>query len=612
MPTLPKKLFAQVKDFTKLKGSRMSPEQTEAALKRLKESSFSPSGWEKRDEFVNSLKQTGLLKDPNIERVYAVGSSVTPKVDPTDLDIMYRSKTARATSKASDMFDDTYIQLEMDRLDRLYGKLDNEEDAAVRYMEKRQLHPIVPRITESYGDKFRFKPDAAFNRSANRTATEVAEVGAERYGSNHQWIRLVGIPAAVSLGLMTEEEAEAAFKPAEVAKATAKLLKHNAPRLREDAVLPQVGKPDTGTSGRLSGIVTNMLKVPQKEYSRIGGVEVQPYLYTHRPGFVRRGQLQGTRQHPIFKPIVELSAAHAEPGTAVHELAHARQMERPGVRRMLIELQEHINKWLLDPLDQYRFDAGEIHAELVESAVTSSPNRLTPTMYDEIYSNELLKAIRYTETFLQKMDPTFKARFLKNVAIGGAVMTALQLGPDEASAMPRGVYQAIDYGAQVLRKSRDAKKFYGRTMAPGKVIDTVVVTGENERRIRFTDGTESIVDKSDIHKLYKSFGTKDYEAAAVLDKDPVSQMTKAVKSLAFHEARYKQVPEKEALQYVDDYLRNLSEMGEHISPDIVFVQRGDKVFTMPRVYAELLEEQDLLKILRSDKYIELLDKYKVK
>lgn len=597
MATLPKKLFAQVSDFAKMKGAKMSPEQTEAALKRLKESSFSPSGWEKRDRFVDQLKYTGLLEDPNVERVYAVGSSVTPKTDPNDLDILYRGKNATKTYLASSKVP-KYRYVE----DPIHP------GSTIPELSSPNVHELLPEMT-NYPD-VAFKQPSEFNASALKEATSTAEIGVRRYGQDHRWIRLVGIPAAIGLGLMTEEEVEAAFKPVEIAKTTAKLLKQNVQTINPGGFLELPSRD----AKRLAGVTESMLKIPQKEYSRITGVHVQPEIVV--PGHASTKGVYVPQNAIPWRPStsnkVFLSAMKVDKLTFPHEIAHGRQYNKPGTIRFLEELKQHVNKWIKDPWEQYWNDPKEVHARGVAEAVDQVEGPLIQSIYDEIYNNELHKAIQYTEKWLQHLDPTFKARFLKNIAIGGAVMTALQLGPDEAEAMPRGVYQAIDYGQQLWRKSRDTAKLIGRTLSPGKVIDDVVVTGENERRIRFTDGTESIVDKKDLAQLYRSLGTRDYEAIQAIDKDPVSQMTRALKSLSFHEARYKQVPESQALQYVDDYLRNLSEMGEHISPDLVFVQRGDKVFTMPRAYAELLEEQDLLKILRSDKYIELLNKYKVK
>lgn len=608
MATLPKKLFAQVSDFAKMKGVRMNPEQTEAALKKLKESSFSVSGWEKRDNYIDVLKKSGLLTDPDVERVYAVGSATTSKADPKDLDILMRGRTGKNTEHAYDSSFQKLIDLEAKRP---INKGLEDDELAESILKNQQVHLNYPKTRD-----YKFKNETPYTQTehsehAKIVAEDFAKVGAKRYGDDHKWIRLVGIPAAVSLGLMTEEEAEAAFKPVEIAKATAKLLKQNVQTINPGGFLELPSRD----AKRLAGVTESMLKIPQKEYSRITGVHVQPEIVI--PGHASTKGVYVPQNAIPWRPStsnkVFLSAMKVDKLTFPHEIAHGRQYNRPGTIRFLDDLQQHVKKWIKDPWEQYWSDPKEVHARGVAEAVGQVEGPLTQSIYDEIYNNELHKAIQYTEKWLQHLDPTFKARFLKNIAIGGAVMTALSLGPDdEAEAMPRGVYQAIDYGQQLWRKTRDVSKLIGRTLAPGKVIDDVVVTGENERRIRFTDGTESIIDKKDLAQLYRSLGTRDYEAINAIDKDPVSQMTRALKSLSFHEARYKQVPENQALQYVDDYLRNLSEMGQHISPDLVFVQRGDKVFTMPRAYAELLEEQDLLKILRSDKYIELLEKYKVK
>ena len=65
-------------------------------------------------------------------------------------------------------------------------------------------------------------------------------------------------------------------------------------------------------------------------------------------------------------------------------------------------------------------------------------------------------------------------------------------------------------------------------------------------------------------------------------------------------------------QYTDRYLQDLAQMGKMLPPDTCFVEKGGLLFTMPRFYAEVLEKNGLLNIVKTKKYLDIVNKNKVK
>ena len=570
-------------DFAHPKGSRMSKEQTELALQRLAASSPTPEGKATRELYISQLKESGILDDPNVERLYAVGSSTTTKPNPTDLDILYRGKTAQQT-------DDVFTALE----NRVFDK----------DLDTHSLHLLAPNTIETFGasTQTRFKPQPAFTRTAESTAKEIASIGTERYGMNHKWVRLVAIPAAVGLGLLTEgeaNEAEAAFKPYEMARAAINLIRHNKIDILEG---------NKTEMKRIVDVLEGMNVVPAKEYRRVEAVDVLPPHHT-------RHQLARGYYSPGRNPFIVLNARYANKTTPIHEFTHARQHTVPGVIRATDELAKHVNKWIQDPYQKYIKHPREVHARYVQEIASAYKTEIPQSIYDRIYNHELLRAVQYTERWLKDLDPTFKPRFIKSLAIGSAVLTSLSMLPDTAEAMPRGVYQPITKTTGKL--SSAAKTLAGKTIDEGKTIKTILKGEGDTRYIHFTDGTESVVTKQDVNKLARSIGTDEYIKKFRSQPTEDLQLAQALRSLNYHErlaihTKPGNLGEELVYHYVDQYLEHLSEMGKTLPPDICFVKKGDKLFTLPRPYAELLEEQGILKIVRSKKYIELLNKHRIK
>jgi len=113
--------------------------------------------------------------------------------------------------------------------------------------------------------------------------------------------------------------------------------------------------------------------------------------------------------------------------------------------------------------------------------------------------------------------------------------------------------------------------------------------------------------------LMRHFGTQKY-IQRFSEVDEPSKLTQALKSMVYHEARAVKHPmvtkdPKGTIlkEYIRQYRRDLAEMGKTLQPDVVFVTREDMIYTMPRQYAELLEEQGILKIIKDKEFRSVLN-----
>lgn len=833
---LPKKLFAQVVDFAKMRGRKMQPEQTERALHKLRHmpdpvlSGKGGSGWNEREDFISELKQSKILQDPDVERAYAFGSSVTEKVDPTDLDLILRGK-----NKAADL-----------RIQDKYSSIAPQH-------EFKDLHVTSSDPTIEFPHKAGWRSEDV---TAAKTAGNIARVGAEKYGDKHKWIRLVGIPFASSLGLLSEGEVEEvhagvaswarkllntpvtrrgfvqdaseavkdlkmlkrptaknpavidtftvehllthkgahnymdgeiAFLPSPYEGATledmaaasrdllylsgteqkiatvlnsfdpvkandyilyktlknsnmtpkqifdyqrlaqrfgpgtekAKVAAEEMPHLKqglkdlgidvsrlnrfkipespikelekaafehlktlgkegakiaeslgdipvtrrqlfglgrksllsagtavaagsvaspEEAaaipkaealknLLPVIERASTGLMHKAGQAVTpipehyslmnkanrlertgkQLERIPEKEFDRITDLRYGSSAFTEGVG-ATAGRFNTKRRD------ITLFLNDVNPATPWHEIVHARQTQNKPLWDYMLKLKEHVEKWIQDPYERYMNYAHEFHATSLADEMAYGHGPVTQSEYDAIYRRSLKDAVQYVETFLKAQDPTFKGKLVKSIAIGSAIGTALAMDvalPEDANAMPRGVYEMIKNSAKVYEKSSGAANLIGKELKPGKVISDVVKKNKYDRAIRFTDGTEMNVTTHEITDLNRTFGTKKY-IEKFQDKDIPSKTTQALKSLSMHESRATSIPKSLHRQYIDKHLMRLGEIGEDLNPDIVFVSRGEKIFTMPRAYAELLEQINMVEIVKTKKYLDIIKRHQVK
>lgn len=465
------------------------------------------------------------------------------------------------------------------------------------------------------------------------------------------WLKL-STASAVGLGLLADPEvAEAGFKPFDIARTLQHLLKYQ-------------GQTPRGVQ-RATETFKVMTQIPEREYKRYASLEFEPGLsYGGSP--VRGLHIPKTpRLEPAdyLKNTIKINPQLMDVSTFPHEQAHAWQASHPAVLDYLHRIRRALELWF-GPEDAYHMLPAEKHAnlfaghlrssgwteiapgaverlqrKLLKEAVESSAAEVKryPQVWESVkkayrYPHELRykdvdmldifeqqqdQARRHFAIFGPKLSPERTEYLAKRIAAGGAVLLALHLEPmlnesSEAHAMPRGVYEPI---VKALRgkPSSTAKELIGKTLEEGKVIKNVLKGEGEERIIEFTDNTMSRVTNRDLHTLMRHFGTQKY-IQRFSEVDEPSKLTQALKSMVYHEARAVKHPmvtkdPKGTIlkEYIRQYRQDLSEMGKTLQPDVVFVTREDMIYTMPRQYAELLEEQGILKIIKDKEFRSVLN-----
>ena len=181
-----------------------------------------------------------------------------------------------------------------------------------------------------------------------------------------------------------------------------------------------------------------------------------------------------------------------------------------------------------------------------------------------------------------------------------AATAALGLGaqamePNEAEAMPRGVYRAISSTVKKGEVSSALKVLKGKVLEGNKTITDIRKGQGDWRAILFDDDTMMTVTNKELTDLSRAFGTRKY-TQALKEKDATSAAEQAIKSLDYHYARsYAIHGKKDVLEHSQAHRQRLKEMGLEPPRHKLVFYKG-RYFTMPSQYAEHLEELGLLKV----------------
>jgi hypothetical protein len=192
-------------------------------------------------------------------------------------------------------------------------------------------------------------------------------------------------------------------------------------------------------------------------------------------------------------------------------------------------------------------------------------------------------------------------------ALGGAA-TAME--PKEAEASPVG--KMIKAGTKVAKTaiketpSRTSTLLKG-TEYMGQQIKKITKGRGDWRHVVLEDGTVYPVTKDVASDLVRHQGTvekmtefglrKPSGPSAVMGQ--ASQIDQAFKSLAYHESRSNPyLPRKTIQENYKSYLGQVKEQGLGEAVPYSLVKRGGKTFTMPTPYAQLLEKEGHLKIMK--------------
>lgn len=177
-------------------------------------------------------------------------------------------------------------------------------------------------------------------------------------------------------------------------------------------------------------------------------------------------------------------------------------------------------------------------------------------------------------------------------AMGGAM-----LGESEAEASPIG--NVIKNAAKKVVggvESSTAKRLIG-TEFKGQKITKVTKGAQNWRYIHLDDDTVYPVTKDVLHDLSRKAGTDDY-LGRLATKDEPSKLVQALKSLDYHRARSIPAGSKMMMrEYYKQWTAQLKEAGLPSVPTCM-VRSGKDTFLMPTEYAEMLEKEGHLKILK--------------
>jgi hypothetical protein len=174
---------------------------------------------------------------------------------------------------------------------------------------------------------------------------------------------------------------------------------------------------------------------------------------------------------------------------------------------------------------------------------------------------------------------------LTGLTVGGAAMLS---NPQESQAMPPGVFKKIGKKSISGALSSASEVLAGQEIE-GRTITKVLKGRGDWRRILFDDDTEMTVKKQYINDLCRALGTKKY-INKFSQQEGDSKTLQAIKSLKYHYSRAHAVPRTYTRHLHQKYLTRAAEMSQDLPPDTVFVTYHGKFFTMPKEYAEHLED----------------------
>lgn len=178
------------------------------------------------------------------------------------------------------------------------------------------------------------------------------------------------------------------------------------------------------------------------------------------------------------------------------------------------------------------------------------------------------------------------------------------LSPEEAEAMPRGVFQKLTKAIIKGEQSSAAKVLKGHTIG-GKVIRDVRKTGHKSsgtsRAILFDDGTMMTVSNQDLQDIARRVGTEKYMSK--LKTGSVQDQTEqALKSLQYHLKRAKPWHSRQDVkQAYFAHQRRLKEMTSGPRPKGELVEYEGVTLVMPEKYVNILEGLGMIKRIKGAK-----------
>jgi len=176
------------------------------------------------------------------------------------------------------------------------------------------------------------------------------------------------------------------------------------------------------------------------------------------------------------------------------------------------------------------------------------------------------------------------------------------LGPSEAEASPVG--KLIKAGAQAaktaLKKplSSTSKKAveYGATFM-GKKVKAITKGRGNWRYIILEDDTVYPATKDVASDLIRHSGTGVQAVKLGLEKGE-GRLEQALASLAYHESRSNPYLSKKLIkENYRDYTKQVKSQNLGAPMPYTLIQYGEKMFTIPSMYATILEKEGYIKVI---------------
>jgi len=199
----------------------------------------------------------------------------------------------------------------------------------------------------------------------------------------------------------------------------------------------------------------------------------------------------------------------------------------------------------------------------------------------------------------------------------GGIFSTLSdfFSPSEAQAFPIG--KIFKVGQKALGSLSSASKQLAGKKLQGKVIREVRKGHGDWRQIIFSDNTVLPMTKDYVHTLSRVKGTEKM-LNLFEERDQSGRLQQAMKSMSYHEAYARRNPTSSLPKSSRDYTRQLhknylseaQELDPTVIPDSVMVSRGSLYYSMPRDYAELLERNGILNIVKGTREQRLLKPFK--
>lgn len=171
------------------------------------------------------------------------------------------------------------------------------------------------------------------------------------------------------------------------------------------------------------------------------------------------------------------------------------------------------------------------------------------------------------------------------------------IGPSEAEAFPIGKALKPSMIKKLSSELSRAVKLLTGTPFQGKTITNVTRGKRDMRYIHLDDEGVVPVTKDVIADMARKVGTNNYIDAFNV-KEPESQLIQAMKSLEYHRKRRAIFgPGPRVKDQFKRYETQLTEAGLEAPPTSYVSYNGEK-FSMPSEYADLLEREGVIKVIK--------------